>query len=545
MRCGILAAMLEREVKEAVTELLVALYDEPGGLQKLVGGLPGNKKKIEANINFIRGVRDVADDVVTQLARHRLLDEEFFRRLLMDHPGYSSVVQSVATDFFGFAVSASPASRVDGAHGFTPGPAPAGKRPLAPPPGRGGSGLLYELSVPRFGVRPWVAIACGLPVAPALWSSSSMHDWEAPALTRQQPLLVHIGELTYTSPVDLPSGGPIYPAMSVKGGQFLMGSADGPGDPLMKRYPDEGVDFTRIGDRRRKTTVGDLIVGTKEISWGLWRNVTETEQDQAWVRAVKPELKGTSRVPLADPSSTYRLLAGLDITHLPVWNVSWCDAVRFANLLTQMTLPGGREAASYVVDATTGTDGGCAVERLTGRNGWRLPTEAEAEWLLRQGWEDSKLGSGDPSVPCCHQNVADSAYREAGTVGWPTFACDDGHAPPSPVGAMGKDRVGLYDTVGNVREWCEDLYYLALDSRAGENPVALSPPLVAQLDPGLLREVRGECQKNQGTCRCVRGGSFQTQPRMTRPTRRDAEPPTQRGRDLGFRLVRNAGPDPG
>ncbi|MFK5970128.1 MAG: formylglycine-generating enzyme family protein [Candidatus Marithrix sp.] len=96
----------------------------------------------------------------------------------------------------------------------------------------------------------------------------------------------------------------------------------------------------------------------------------------------------------------------------PVINVSWHDAVAYTEWLTQQT---GEQ--------------------------YRLPSEAEWEYAARAGtktkyWWGNKIGNNKANCASCGSQ-------------W------DGKQT-APVGSFQANQFGLYDTVGNVWEWCAD-----------------------------------------------------------------------------------------
>ncbi len=112
----------------------------------------------------------------------------------------------------------------------------------------------------------------------------------------------------------------------------------------------------------------------------------------------------------------------------PVVNVSWNDASAMAEWLSRQG--GGR---------------------------FRLPTEAEWEYGCRAGTKTARYWGDSPAEACRYANVADRAVKRI----YPDdriHECDDGHAHTSPVGSYQENDFGLLDMLGNVWEWCEDIY---------------------------------------------------------------------------------------
>jgi formylglycine-generating enzyme required for sulfatase activity len=101
----------------------------------------------------------------------------------------------------------------------------------------------------------------------------------------------------------------------------------------------------------------------------------------------------------------------------PVERVSWEDAVAFCRKLSELE-----------------------IEKAAGR-AYRLPTEAEWEYAARAGSDSSYTFGEDPRL------LDDHAWY-AGNAGGTTH----------PVGQKKPNGWGLYDTYGNVREWCADYY---------------------------------------------------------------------------------------
>jgi formylglycine-generating enzyme required for sulfatase activity len=190
----------------------------------------------------------------------------------------------------------------------------------------------------------------------------------------------------------------------------------------------------------------------------------------------------------------------------PVESVSWWDAIAYANARSQ------REglASCYELSDCKGTPGdgqfACAdVEIASVCDGWRLPTEAEWEYLARA-----------QSPPPDLSKVAWTA-RNAGAE-WGLELCPGGgnaRCGVQPVASREANAFGVYDMLGNVREWTADGY--------GPYPeTAIADPRGLQTAPE----------------RVVRGGGFLSGPRDLRVAARGRARPETRAPDLGFRLVR-------
>ncbi|SDQ63767.1 SUMF1/EgtB/PvdO family nonheme iron enzyme [Microbacterium sp. cf332] len=172
-------------------------------------------------------------------------------------------------------------------------------------------------------------------------------------------------------------------------------------------------------------------------------------------------------------------LLGITAAHprRPAVDLSWLRAVRFCNALSEWE---GLDTA-YAVDGDT-------VRWDEDADGYRLPTELEWEYACR-------AGSGA------------AQYGPLSEVAW---TASDGVSSPQPVGGRHPNLFGLFDTLGNVSEWCWDL--VAPDAGSRD--------------------------------RVFRDGSFADAPTSVRAGTRRGAPPSSTHDDIGLRVARGpyAGP---
>ncbi|MGH8517863.1 MAG: SUMF1/EgtB/PvdO family nonheme iron enzyme, partial [Panacagrimonas sp.] len=141
----------------------------------------------------------------------------------------------------------------------------------------------------------------------------------------------------------------------------------------------------------------------------------------------------------------------LDNDRQPAARVSWDDAARYCNWLSQQD---GLEPAYR-------EDGGAMRRVEPPTTGYRLPSEAEWEWAARfaggaiSNGRRYPWGSGFPP-PARAGNFADVLAEGLAPAVLPDY--EDGYPAAAPVGSFAPGPLGLLDLGGNVAEWVHDVY---------------------------------------------------------------------------------------
>jgi formylglycine-generating enzyme required for sulfatase activity len=198
----------------------------------------------------------------------------------------------------------------------------------------------------------------------------------------------------------------------------------------------------------------------------------------------------------------------LELERQPVVNVSWQDAAAYANWLSaQEGLP-----PAYV------TEGGRLVPAVPATTGYRLPTEAEWEWIARStGGGLRKYPWGDAlPVPAGAGNFADRTAQPL--VPLVLADLDDGYPASAPAGSFAANALGFFDLGGNVAEWTQDLYTV-------QPPASAAAADPAALGAGNVHVIRGSSWKHSAV----------TELRLAYRDYGDGK-----RNDLGFRIARYA-----
>ena len=239
----------------------------------------------------------------------------------------------------------------------------------------------------------------------------------------------------------------------IPGGCFRMGSPVGESG----RHGDEGPEH--------EVCVDGFWMGKTEVTNKQYRNSQSGHKSKSYKRY------------------------SLDGNKQPVVRVSWYDAKAFGEWLKNQN---------------------------AGHYQFRLPTEAEWEYACRAGRQTARFWGSDPDHACRYANIMDPSARRA-LAERSAHNCEDGYKVSSPVGSFQSNGFGLYDTLGNVMEWCEDIYNKdAYIAHFRKNPTYMSG----------------------GSHRVMRGGSWSCGPNKVRCAYRERDKPGSLFPDVGFRLVR-------
>lgn len=254
------------------------------------------------------------------------------------------------------------------------------------------------------------------------------------------------------------------------------------------------------GEFRQGTSTAEIEKLVRSATNATWKARYQSEGPQHAVNFDVPFLCSAREV----TQSQYTRVMGTNPAHFaspregdaksdsaldrPVEQVSWLDAVSFCNQLSKQE----NLRPCYAIRG--------AIAVPVEGDGYRLPTEAEWEYVCRAGSE----GEFSPANPVAFSEIA-----------W-HLANSDGST--QPVGTRKPNAFGLHDVHGNVLEWCNDWY----DPAAYRNSATGSAN--ASVGIGSERVIRGGCWNDEPIdCRCASRSMFT---------------PDFRSNSIGFRVVK-------
>jgi sulfatase modifying factor 1 len=232
--------------------------------------------------------------------------------------------------------------------------------------------------------------------------------------------------------------------VSIPAGEFVMGTDDL--TLAVMEIPDPEVDA--LADEAPAHRVA--------ISRAFYMAATEVTQQQ-WFRVMENK---------PGPDVVWQRE---DWQSLPVASVSWFMAQRFIE----------------------------EINKMDGHYVYRLPTEAEWEYVAKDGVNELR--------PVAIDELEDYAWF-----------INNSADIPQPVATRKPNRFGVYDMLGNVWEWTQDWY--APDAYTREKRINPAGP-------------------SKGRSKIRRGGSYHCPLHLTRPGYRSANPPGTQYEVVGFRVV--------
>lgn len=250
------------------------------------------------------------------------------------------------------------------------------------------------------------------------------------------------------------------------------------------------------GPQTQVTLTKGFWLGTTMVTIGQWKAFTGRGVREQLVSEINDETQydlGNKKQLLrtfmnwskdADPA-TY---LGNEDDNLPLYFVSWNDALAFCQQLTERERAAGHLPAGYE---------------------YNLPTEAQWEYACRAGTTGPTYVGMNTA-----ENVGNIAWYSGNAAsGYAGRAVRNG-AGPRAVAQKQPNAWGLYDMYGNIWQWCRDWY----------GPYA----------GGSVTDPVGPAN---GSGRVNRGGSFGNSATDERAARRATNPPPEASAYRGFRLA--------
>jgi formylglycine-generating enzyme required for sulfatase activity len=178
--------------------------------------------------------------------------------------------------------------------------------------------------------------------------------------------------------------------------------------------------------------------------------------------------------------------------------LDWFDAARFCRRLSELEGLSEEQMCYPPVDQIV--EGMVLEPDYLSRRGYRIPTEAEWVYGCRAGSaEEHHFGHGQSLLPLFAWTVQNA----------------DGAA--HPVGLLMPNRLGLFDVLGNLYEWCEGF-------------AAPPPPGRPAIDRESRAPIRGKGWQH--------GGAYDSRLSFVRFSYRNAHPRNERTPPVGFRVAK-------
>ncbi|HVM83131.1 MAG TPA: SUMF1/EgtB/PvdO family nonheme iron enzyme [Candidatus Binatia bacterium] len=254
--------------------------------------------------------------------------------------------------------------------------------------------------------------------------------------------------------------------VTVPGGSFKMGS------------PDDEADRMRYEGPRKTIRIKSFAIGKFDVTVGQFAAFIKASGYQPTQRC---DINGNASL----SNGSWDNPGFNQGSKEPVVCVNWNDAEAYAQWLA----------------------------KATGKP-YRLPSEAEWEYAARAGETGAHYWGSGIGGACAYANVADRTAQQE-HANWTVADCDDHFALTSPVGALKPNTFGLYDMLGNVKQWGDGC---ATDS---------------------IDDIPADGSPASGTCgdRPVRGSAWNSPPDLVRLARRERAKDTYAAFNYGFRVA--------
>ena len=253
--------------------------------------------------------------------------------------------------------------------------------------------------------------------------------------------------------------------VSIKGGSFMMGAPSGE------------KDHTRYEEPQKKIAIKPFQIGKYDVTVAQFAEFIKATKYQPTDEC---DTEGVNKMHAAN----WRDPEFEQSDNEPVVCINWNDANAYAQWLAK-----------------------------TSGKPYRLPSEAEWEYAARAGVTAAHYWSDDDEA-CRYANIADAAAKRQ-HANWKVVSCDDGFWGTSPVGSLKPNAFGLYDMLGNVKQWVADC---ATDS---------------------IDQIPADGSAGGGSCnyRTVRGSAWNSTPNIVRLAYRERNPNSYAASNYGFRVA--------